>query len=232
MSLKEGKFYVKTILSCRFSKFRRYYSGVQFCRLLESKPGEWRRASMNFLAECQPSPLVEAIRIYQRWLHLPDPRPALALWATYLANHFSGDPIWLMLIGASSSGKSELLRAMESMPNVYPVDSLTEASLLTGRTDSKDHFVRGGLLSQIGDFGLIQFTDFSNVLSLDRHQKPKIMAALRKLFDGSWHRELGTMGAKASLGKASARFCQEHLQALKGIAERWESWVSDSSISE
>src|SRR3984957_19643668 len=145
----------------------------------------------------KPRPLDKAIRVYQHWLHLPDPSPALAVWAAYLANCFNGDPIWLMLTGASSSGKSELLRAIESMPNVYPVDSLSEASLLTGKIMPDGTFQTGGLLPRMGRFGLILFTDFSNVLSMDRHQKPKIMAAFRKVFDGSWTREIGTDGGQS-----------------------------------
>jgi putative DNA primase/helicase len=54
--------------------------------------------------------LESTVAVFQRWLHLPDPDPLYAVLGTIAANRLPGDPVWLLDVGGSSWGKSELHR--------------------------------------------------------------------------------------------------------------------------
>jgi hypothetical protein len=82
------------------------------------------------------------------------------LLGTYAANRMSGDPLWLMLVGGSGWGKTELLISIMRLPHVYLASTLTEASLLSGtsrRDKGKDS--TGGVLRKIGLFGYVVITN-------------------------------------------------------------------------
>jgi hypothetical protein len=75
--------------------------------------------------------------------------------------------------------------------------TITPAGLLSG-TPKKQQVkgAKGGLLQQIGDFGIIVLKDFGSVWSMRADNKAETLAALREVFDGSWTRHLGTDGGK------------------------------------
>jgi hypothetical protein len=71
------------------------------------------------------------------------------------------------------------------------------ASLLSGTPkQQRDNSAKGGLLRQIGDFGIIVLKDFTSVLSMHAETRGEVLAALREVFDGAWTRHLGTDGGK------------------------------------
>src|SRR5262249_3314514 len=58
-----------------------------------------------------PITLDAALKVFRRWLSLKDDGPVLVVLAAIAANLMHGDPLWLMLVGASSGGKTEILVA-------------------------------------------------------------------------------------------------------------------------
>lgn len=66
-----------------------------------------------------------------------------------------GDPVWLMLIGASSGGKTEFINPLRHLPFMKEAGTITEAALLSG-SSKRDQSAQatGGLLVQIGSSGL------------------------------------------------------------------------------
>ncbi len=139
-------------------------------------------------------PLIECFR---RWLHLPDLGVLLVSLGAVAANYMNGDPIWLLLIGPPSSGKTEVLQSFIQVPKVFLVSVLTEASLLSGtKMNERAKGANGGLLKEIGDFGIVVFKDFTSVLSMNRDSRQSVLAALREIYDGQWTRYLGTDGGK------------------------------------
>ena len=75
--------------------------------------------------------------------------------------------------------------------------TLTEPALLSG-TPKKDtsRSAKGGLLREIGEFGILLAKDFTSILSMHRESRAAVLAALREVYDGSWTRHLGTDGGK------------------------------------
>jgi hypothetical protein len=144
-----------------------------------------------------PVTLEEVIKIFSKWLHLPDDGPLTTVLATVAANQMKGDPLWMFLVGPPASGKTEILDSLLGLPKMYPAGTLTEASLLSGvpgRERAKD--ASGGLLRAIGDFGFIVCKDFTSVLSMNREQRAGLLAALREIYDGAWTRHVGADGGR------------------------------------
>ncbi|MGA3214097.1 MAG: hypothetical protein ABSD97_00210 [Acidimicrobiales bacterium] len=141
--------------------------------------------------------LSECIATFQRHLHIPDPGAVLVALATVAANRAEGDPVWLLLVGPPGGGKTEVLSSLAGLPDIHAAATLTEASLLSG-TPAKDKAstAKGGLLREIGDFGIIVAKDFGSVLSMHRETRATLLAALREVYDGSWTRHVGSDGGR------------------------------------
>jgi hypothetical protein len=145
----------------------------------------------------QSDHLAPTVEVFRKWMHLPNAAPLYAVCGAVAANRLDGDPVWLMLVGSPSSGKSEILQAVGSLPDVHPTASLTEAGLLSGtpkREKAKD--ATGGLLRQVGEYGVLLAKDFGSVLSQRHETRAQVLAALREIYDGSWTRPLGADGGR------------------------------------
>ncbi len=148
----------------------------------------------------EPKTRKQVSEIFRKWLYLPDDPSIGALYvslAAAIANRLEGDAVWLLLVGAPGSGKTEMLSSLVGLPDVYSVSTLTEGSLLSGtsqREKAKD--AKGGLLRQVGDFGILVLKDFGSALSLNRDSRGQILQGLREIYDGSWTRHVGTDGGR------------------------------------
>ena len=102
-----------------------------------------------------------------------------------------------MLVGPPSCGKGEVLGPVSQLPDVYPTATLTEAALLSGSSQADGMPTgTGGLLRELGNFGIVLFKDFTSVLSMHRDKRAEVLAALREIYDGSWTRRLGVDGGR------------------------------------
>jgi hypothetical protein len=139
--------------------------------------------------------IADVVEVHRNWLHLPDPGIVEVTFGAVAANRLPGDPVWLLNVGASSSGKTETLGAASRLPDVHPTATLTEAALLSG-TPKKEHATgaKGGLLREVGEFGIIVAKDFTSLLSMNRDSRTALLAALREVYDGAWTRHVGTGG--------------------------------------
>lgn len=170
---------------------------------VESLHGLTRAWNEPPLPEPEPPPppaarsLVDAVTVFRRWLYLEDPQPLYALAAALVANRAPGDPVWLLLVCAPSTGKTEMLSAATRLPWVVSAAKVTESSLLSG-TSKKDRAkdATGGLLRQIGDFGVILAKDFTSVLAQNKDARAEALAALREVYDGRWDRPVGADGGR------------------------------------
>jgi hypothetical protein len=149
----------------------------------------WTSGRATALAGC--------VETFRTWMHMPDPGGLITVIAVVAANRAAGDPVWILLVGPPGGGKTETLGPLAQLSDVHPTATLTEAALLSG-TPKRDHAqaAKGGLLKQIGDFGIIVCKDFGSVLSMNRDARASVLAALREIYDGSWTRHVGTDGGR------------------------------------
>lgn len=141
--------------------------------------------------------LEKTVDTFTHWLHLPDPDHIVAALGAVAANVLTGDPVWIQFVGPPGSGKTEAIQPLSALPYVHMAATLTEPALLSGvPKKSTEPGATGGLLRQVGDFGILLVKDFSGVLSMHREQRSAVLAALREIFDGSWSRPVGTGGGR------------------------------------
>jgi len=145
-----------------------------------------------------PYTLGEVVGTFRKWLHMPDPSPLYVNLAAVVANRMPGDPVWLLTVSVPGGGKTELLQSMTRLPNVYQAATLTEGALLSGTSKrEKAADAKGGLLREIGDFGILLVKDFGSILALNKDTRGPILQGLREVYDGEWTRHVGTDGGRS-----------------------------------
>lgn len=104
-----------------------------------------------------------------------------------------GDPIWLIIIGASSGGKSQILRPLSLTDEkfLHRVDDLTENTFLSGMNVGKDKG-EPSLLHRIGALGMIVMSDLTVLFSKNSESKNAILSQFRMIYDGEMVKFSGT----------------------------------------
>jgi hypothetical protein len=145
----------------------------------------------------QPVSLNDALGAFTGWLHMEDTGPVLLVAAAVVANLAVGDPVWVLIVGPPSCGKTEILLAISGLGYVVPAATISEAALLsgTGRRE-RTKSATGGLLRQVGEFGILLAKDFTSVLAQNPDTAKQAMAGLREISDGRWDRPVGTDGGR------------------------------------
>jgi hypothetical protein len=150
------------------------------------------------MRDTPPTTLADVEQVFKTWLNTPDFGLIRVQLGAIAGNLIEGaDPVWLMEIGGSGWGKTEHLQSASGLPFVHVAATLTEAALLSG-TPRKDKATnaKGGLLREIGTFGVLILKDFTSILAMHRDQRAAVLAALREVYDGEWTRHVGVDGGR------------------------------------
>lgn len=138
-----------------------------------------------------------------------------------------GDPIWLVVIGASSGGKSQILRplSLTDPKFLHRVDDLTESTFLSGGK------IAGGgdpsLLNRIGPQGMIVLSDLTVLFSKNPESRNAILSQFRMIYDGEMTKFIGTsmtpLHWKGYLGvlAASTPSIYAHFEEVADMGERF-----------
>lgn len=139
------------------------------------------------------SPADQIRKEFSKWLSLPNHDTVDIVAATLLANRLPGKPVWLAIVGAPATGKTEIAQALSGCLRVHLVDGITPASFVSGYRDPKAKTKRFGLLEQMQDKKphLVIVKDFSEVLQKRPEQRGEILAQLRNLYDGKYTKPFG-----------------------------------------
>lgn len=169
-------------------------TGDKLAALVAATP-VWRDPDLP--PELAPRTLAQVHEVFQRWLYMPDTGALDVAIATYLANQGEGNPVWLLVVGSPGFGKTEQITPIGALSHAHMISTLTPASLLSG-TARKDRTAeaKGGILRQIGDFGILVMKDFTSILSMHGDARVEVLGALREIYDGRWTRSVGTDGGQ------------------------------------
>lgn len=186
----------------------------------------FKKAAGEVAAACS---LADVKKTFHRWILIEDDGAIEVTLGTVAANLMDGDAVWLMLVGGSSGGKTEIVNPLLGLPFVKEAAVLTESSLLSG-SSKRDHAAgaKGGLLREIGPFGVLILKDFTSILSMNKDAKTATLAALREIYDGSWTRQVGSDGGQELQwkGKLATIACcteaiDEHHAVIGAMGERF-----------
>jgi hypothetical protein len=121
-----------------------------------------------------------------------DPNMLDLVIATYISTVLrTNPPIWLMLVGAPSSFKTELVRLID-LPGVYSLDTLSENAFSSGYvmpdgSEPKD-------LLPLLDGKCFVIKDLTTLFSLKEDTIKKILGDLTSIFDGRFEKFTATRG--------------------------------------
>lgn len=136
-------------------------------------------------------PLGEVKQVVHKWLYLEDDRIIDVMIATHLANRFTTDPTWTLIIGPPSSTKTELLRSFDGHPEAYFLSNLTPSTLVSGKSVKRNgKLVNMSLLPSLNDKTLV-LKDFTTVLSMRSENQQEILSQFREIYDGSYSKGFG-----------------------------------------
>lgn len=98
-------------------------------------------------------------------------------------------PVWLIIIGASSGGKSQILRPLSLTDKdfLHRVDDLTENTFLSGMQGQDS-----SLLTKIGELGMLVVSDLTVLFSKNSESKNAILSQFRMIYDGEMIKYVGT----------------------------------------
>jgi hypothetical protein len=157
-----------------------------------------------------PPNLAALFDLVKRYVHLDDYDPWLFGLATAVSSRIpDGDPLWGMIVGPASGGKTEVLRLLDDFVD-KKLDEFTNASLLSWMKerdeDCHDIDVPTGILPNLPNPGFITIGDFSTVLAGSAHGgKESLYASLRRIYDGSFSRSLANVAESLTWqGKVTA----------------------------
>jgi hypothetical protein len=132
--------------------------------------------------------LADVEATFSRWLQMKDTEPLRVALAAVAANRLPGDPSWQFLVAPPSGLKTEIIRSLNGIPEIYPLSTITAQTFASG-------FVTKGkrdpsLLYKL-DGRVLTMKDFTSVLSLHRDKRNEILGQLREIYDGAYHKEFG-----------------------------------------
>lgn len=142
-----------------------------------------------------------------------------------------GQPVWLVIIGAPSSGKTQYIAPLEfAQPAgkkiIHEVTDITPNTFLSGSLTSKDKSFEPSLLKRIGGHGILLFPDLTALFSKETQTLHEILGQLRHIYDGhltkltgnqepiTWKGNLGIIGA-------STASLYRHFEEIADMGERF-----------
>ena len=114
--------------------------------------------------------------------------------ATMIANKLEiGDPVWLMLVGASSGGKSQIMRpiANATPDDTRRIDDLTENTFISGQQGEKSLLFNVGTNVDGKRNATLLISDMTVIFSKGSETRNAILSQFRMLFDGEFTKYFG-----------------------------------------
>jgi len=143
------------------------------------------------------TPLDELKRVMHKYLYLKDDSYIDVTLGAAFANRLDAKPLWMYLVGAPGTGKTDLIQAMDEHSSTFSISTLTSKTLASGykedqsksrvKKPDEDHSLLPHLNNKV-----VLIKEFSTILKLNVPERDAIFAQLRDIFDGVYHFNCGT----------------------------------------
>jgi len=137
-------------------------------------------------------------------------------------------PIWLIVLGGSSSGKTIALQLISKCGNwVVPVDTLSSNTFLSAAKLDKS----SSLLDDAKN-GILVFKDFTTITSMQEDGLREIMGQMRAIYDGEFSKRVGNGNSQKWVGKvgilgAGTIDVQRKMRQYSKNGERFLNYIPD-----
>lgn len=151
----------------------------------------------------------------QQWFYKADSEALACILATTASHYYlDSPPVWLFVVGPSSSGKTRIcIDSLDGLSHIWPMGDITSKTFISGNRDY------AGLLSDIKEHGILTFKDFTTILSKREEERGEIAAQLREIYDGKFTKRTGMSTGQVWRGKitviAGATTALERAWAIK-----------------
>lgn len=154
--------------------------------------------------------------------HAPDLEAIRVMMSAAASHHLwpQASPVWIMLIGASGSGKtSQVMPALQAFEGFRAISHLTKATFLSGwRAGEKGET---GLLKKCGDSVIFGVSDFTGISTMSKDNLAEVLSQMRQMYDGEVSKNFGTGHHEEWKGKATMLAC-----TTPEIERRFRLWDS------
>ncbi len=166
-------------------------AGSDFSGELPPSPDDNHRPGSDFSGERDSgrTGLESVVEAFEELLLLPDRGAVFVALAAVVANYADGDPVWPLLVAPPSTGKSEVISALNSSPKVVGSLFADPADAALGVRDEKGP--PASFLHRIGEFGILAFKDLTTVLTMPNEARAAIIGQLREVADGHTEKSFG-----------------------------------------
>lgn len=163
---------------------------------------------------------------FAKFLLLADEGIVRLTCAVAIANRIGTDPVWLLILGPSSGGKTEIIRSLDKLPFIHPIDLLTTNTFASGMMKNR---TETSLLNKVNG-GILTFKDFTTLLSMNKEGLNDIMGQLRSIYDGTFSKRFGTGEEVNWVGKigviaAGTGECQRVMRQYSKNGERFINYT-------
>lgn len=133
--------------------------------------------------------LADVREVVARWLLLNDNDVLDIVLGAVVAHRLGGESPWLVIVAPPSGTKTEILRALDRVPDIYFLSELTARTFASGL----DTHGQGdpSLLARLRD-ELLVLKDFTTVLEMNSEERQSVLAQLREIYDGRYDKAWGT----------------------------------------
>ncbi len=114
-------------------------------------------------------------------------------------------PVWLLIVGDPSSGKTDGVNALKDSPRVFFLDTMTDNSLASGYVDKKGN--RAPCLYDKIKGKTVVIKDWTTMLSRREESVRAILGELQSAFDGKYSKATGSVGVIECEGTFSFIAC-------------------------
>ncbi len=171
----------------------------------------------------RPRTIEQAMKVFRKHLHISDPTLLEVVLGVAATIHLPGDPLWMIVVDASGSGKTEYLRVLLDHPEAIFISTLTTSSLISGFED--ETHADQSLLPKLNG-KLLVIKDLTPILTANSDRRMELLGQLRDAYDGQSARAFGVGGIKEyrsifALLAGCTPVIEQHSAAMQPLGERF-----------